>query len=83
MTSWPRIRNVILFFGGLGGFGHELLIYKGSERPFILSACMALIGLPSFLPGTNGKKFSLSFGNGNGTTPPPSNGSPSASPTDT
>ena len=37
-----------MFLAGMGGFLHELF-YQGVERPFILTACLALMGLPVLL----------------------------------
>ena len=45
---WPLLRDVILFFSGLG-----LLIAEanrsGVERPVLLAAFLAMMGLPLFL----------------------------------
>ena len=42
------IRDATMFVLGAGGFLHELLTV-GIERPFILTACLALMGLPFVL----------------------------------
>lgn len=47
-----------MFVLGAGGFVHELFT-TGIERPFILTASLALMGLPFVLTGTNRR-------NGNG-----------------
>jgi hypothetical protein len=46
-----------MFVLGAAGFIHELIV-TGTERPYILSACLALMGLPLVLTGRrngNGK----------------------------
>ena len=48
MTNWPLARDVILFFGGLGGVAHETLI-SHVERPTLLLLFAAMMGLPAFL----------------------------------
>ena len=48
MTRWPAFRDILLFVGGMGGFGHELLLAK-QERPTLLILCAAMMGLPAFL----------------------------------
>jgi hypothetical protein len=51
----PRITRDLMMFGlGAGGFVHEVL-YQGFERPFVLSACLALMGLP-FVLAANGRR---------------------------
>lgn len=37
-----------MFLLGLAGFAHEVLI-NGPERPTLLLACLALMGVPFFL----------------------------------
>lgn len=45
----PRItRDGALFIGGLLGIAHETLI-ASSERPTLIFAFMAMVGLPAFL----------------------------------
>lgn len=44
-----------MFCLGAVGFLHELFT-TGVERPFILTAALALMGLPFVLTGTNGKR---------------------------
>lgn len=41
-------REIFLFAIGSGGFVHEV-ITMGAERPFIIAASLALMGLPFFL----------------------------------
>ena len=41
-------RSTTMFLLGAGGFIHELL-REGAERPFILTLCGALMGLPFVL----------------------------------
>lgn len=43
-----------MFALGAIGFVHELL-FVAAERPAILAACCALMGLPFVLNGKNGK----------------------------
>lgn len=46
---WPKLtRDGVLFFVGLLGIGHETLISK-VDRPTLLFAFMAMVGLPAFL----------------------------------
>lgn len=59
--SSRAVRDLALFMLGAGGFAHEVLS-KGAERPTILFACLALMGVPIFLKkDANGKN-----GNGKG-----------------
>lgn len=37
-----------MFVMGLSGFAHEVLI-RGPERPTLLLACLALMGVPFFM----------------------------------
>lgn len=46
--TWPAVRDVLLFFGGMAGFAHETVIQAG-ERPSLLILCAAMMGLPAFL----------------------------------
>ena len=52
MTPRQRRRRItrdgLLFILGAGGFLHEVLITHG-ERPTLLLACFALMGVPLFL----------------------------------
>lgn len=41
-------RDGVLFLSGLVGIAHETLVAK-SERPTLLFAFMAMVGLPAFL----------------------------------
>ena len=54
---WKSLsRDVLMFVLGFAGFIHELLV-AGVERPFILSGCLALMGLPFVFNGRkNGKR---------------------------
>lgn len=46
---WPRVtRDGVIFVAGLAGLFHETVLSKG-ERPTLIFACMAMIGLPAFL----------------------------------
>jgi hypothetical protein len=46
---WPRLtRDGVIFVGGLAGLFRETVLSKG-ERPTLIFACMAMIGLPAFL----------------------------------
>lgn len=56
MKHWQTQRDIILFFGGIGGVVHETLLAT-AERPTLLILFAAMMGLPAFLQ-TNG--------NGNG-----------------
>ncbi len=47
-------RDTIMFSAGILGFAHETLI-EHSDRPNLLLACLALVGLPPFLPKRNDK----------------------------
>ena len=45
----PKIgRDSVLFFAGLAGIYHEVVIAK-VERPTILLLCATMVGLPAFL----------------------------------
>lgn len=56
---WKLVtRDATMFALGALGFAHEILTV-GVERPFILTACLALMGLPVLLTSArngNGKK---------------------------
>jgi hypothetical protein len=45
---WHALRDIILFFAGLGGVAHETLIAT-TERPTLLLLYAAMMGLPMFL----------------------------------
>lgn len=45
---WPVVRDLILFFAGLGGVAHETLI-GSADRPTLLLLFGAMMGLPIFL----------------------------------
>jgi hypothetical protein len=51
----PHLRDVLMFTLGAGGFTHEVVV-AGTERPFILTACLALMGLPLVLGGERRRK---------------------------
>jgi hypothetical protein len=48
-------RDGLLFTLGAGGFLHELLVTQG-ERPTLLLACFALMGVPLFLRADEKRK---------------------------
>jgi hypothetical protein len=48
--SARAVRELATFLLGAGGFAHELLVAP-TERPFIISASLALMGLPFVLRG--------------------------------
>lgn len=43
-------RKSAMFFLGAGGFIHEVVVAQ-AERPFLIAACCALMGLPFVLTG--------------------------------
>lgn len=45
-----RLRDVVTFLLGATGFLHELFLTH-VERPFLLTACLALMGFPFVLGG--------------------------------
>lgn len=45
--STKTIRDMLTFLLGMGGFIHEII--GTGERPFVLTACLALMGLPLLL----------------------------------
>lgn len=47
-------RDGLLFALGAGGFLF-LLLAKGGERPTYMLACLALMGVPAFLPNRRDK----------------------------
>jgi hypothetical protein len=47
-SQWQTIRDMILFFAGLGGVFHETAIAQ-AERPTLLLLFAAMMGLPAFL----------------------------------
>ena len=59
--TWLRslriTRNTVLFAAGLAGVVHETLLQE-VERPTLLLAFLAMMGLPAFLspPGRDDKK---------------------------
>ena len=56
--SWSRLRDILLFTGGLAGVVHETVLRDASERPTLLLLFAAMMGLPAFLAGDrdrNGK----------------------------
>jgi hypothetical protein len=48
MSKWPLIRDIILFFTGLGLIVAEAFRH-GTERPTLLLLYAAMVGLPAFL----------------------------------
>lgn len=48
MPGWPQLRDMILFFGGLGGVAHETFL-ASTDRPELLIVFAAMMGLPAFL----------------------------------
>lgn len=48
LIKWPVIRDIVLFFGGLGGVAHETLV-STTDRPTLLLLFAAMMGLPAFL----------------------------------
>lgn len=48
IVKWKNTRDISMFTAGLSGFAHEVLV-KGPERPTLLLACLALMGVPFFL----------------------------------
>ncbi len=48
-----HLRDLITFALGAAGFLHELFL-TGTERPFVLTACLALMGFP-FVLGVDSK----------------------------
>lgn len=46
--TWPLIRDVALFVGGLAGVAHETIL-AAAERPTLLILFAAMMGLPAFL----------------------------------
>lgn len=57
MKRWLLIRDVVLFFAGLGGVAHEtLLTGAGIERPTLLLLFAAMMGLPMFLRADESRK---------------------------
>lgn len=50
---WLKVtRDRVLFAVGLAGIAHETLRLEVAERPMLLLAFLAMVGLPSFLPET-------------------------------
>lgn len=48
MKHWPLLRDATLFFSGLAGVAHEVLL-TDAERPTLLLLFAAMMGLPAFL----------------------------------
>lgn len=48
IVKWKIIRDTAMFVTGLLGFAHEILL-RGPERPTLLLACLALMGVPFFI----------------------------------
>jgi hypothetical protein len=54
--TWPRLRDIILFFSGLLGVAYEAATHH-AERPTLLLLYAGMMGLPAFLrqDSKNGK----------------------------
>lgn len=50
-----QLRDGAMFALGMAGFLHELIVTQG-ERPTLLLACLALMGLPVMLKADEKKK---------------------------
>lgn len=48
IVKWKIVRDTTMFVAGLGGFIHEVVV-KSQERPTLLFASLALMGVPFFL----------------------------------
>jgi hypothetical protein len=48
IVKWKIIRDTTMFIAGLMGFVHEVIV-GGQERPTLLFASLALMGVPFFL----------------------------------
>ena len=55
-TRWPLVRDILLFFGGMGGVFHETVIRTAAERPTLLLVFATMMGLPAFLRHDEAKK---------------------------
>ena len=53
-ARWKLVRDIILFFVGLGGVVHEAL--TKFDRPSLLMVFAAMMGLPAFLRKDEGRK---------------------------
>lgn len=53
---WPRVREVIAFFGGMGIMFFEVVADKG-DRPWLYAAAIGMMGLPvaRYLESTLGR----------------------------
>jgi hypothetical protein len=58
LKGWkPKIqREGLLFISGMAGFWHEVVIWKGPDRPFIIGACLGMMGLTAFIGWDEKKK---------------------------
>jgi hypothetical protein len=63
--QWPKIRDIILFGGGLLGAAHETVV-ADAERTGLLILFGAMMGLPAFLPGAEQRKAGLPRQQANG-----------------
>jgi hypothetical protein len=54
--KWPFFRDLLLFFGGMGGVIHETILTH-AERPTLLILFAAMMGLPAFLQPRLGDDF--------------------------
>lgn len=48
LWTWKGVRDVLMFIVGAWSFHHEV-VTAHAERPFIVGAALALMGLPFFL----------------------------------
>lgn len=48
-STWRRIQPPLAFIAGVLTLGHEVVIYEGSNRPYILLCALTLMGFGSLL----------------------------------
>jgi len=48
LNNWPKVRDPVLFLGGLAGVAHETVL-SSADRPTLLILFAAMLGLPAFL----------------------------------
>lgn len=48
MKQWPRVREVVLLFGGLAGIFYEA-VFQESSDPVLIALYAGMIGLAPFL----------------------------------
>ena len=63
IVSRFKVREAVLFVIGTVTFGHEVF-YAETERPFLIAASLALMGLPFVLAGE--ERLRRNGRNGNG-----------------